>query len=323
LKSISYYLAVIVLFTSQLWATNTNPVVTNVTFNISGTTVTVHYDVTDLEQSSVTIKMEVSNDNGFTWTYNFGTASGDVGNNVGVGTGKTITWTYTGTYNQNFKIRIYANDETADGSPCAGIPTVLYSGKTYNTVQIGDQCWLKENLDVGTRINGVVDQSNNGIIEKYCANDLVANCVTYGGLYQWAEAVQYLNGATNTTSPNPSFSSNVQGICPDGWHVPSFVEAQDLCKVVNNINNPLKSFGIGINPGIGTNTSGFSALFSGYRVNSGNFGNFGTSSLFWFSTEGSNASNGTSLSLFYGNNSTSLMNLNTKIFGFSIRCLKN
>ena len=36
---------------------------------------------------------------------------------------------------------------------CPGTPTVSYSGKTYNTVQIGSQCWLRENLDVGTRIN--------------------------------------------------------------------------------------------------------------------------------------------------------------------------
>ena len=38
------------------------------------------------------------------------------------------------------------------GSPCPGIPTVTYAGKTYNTVLIGNQCWLKENLDVGMRV---------------------------------------------------------------------------------------------------------------------------------------------------------------------------
>ena len=67
LKNILYYIAIIVFFTSQLWAQNTNPVVTNVTFSITGTTVTVHYDVTDAEQSTVTISMEVSSDGGTTW----------------------------------------------------------------------------------------------------------------------------------------------------------------------------------------------------------------------------------------------------------------
>jgi len=106
-------------------------------------------------------------------------------------------------------------------SACAGTPTVVYGNKTYNTVQIGDQCWLKENLDIGTRINGSQNQTDNGTIEKYCYNDSDANCDTYGGLYQWAEAVQYKNGATNTTSPDSAFTGNVQGICPTGWHLPT------------------------------------------------------------------------------------------------------
>src|SRR5665647_680593 len=59
---------------------------------------------------------------------------------------------------------------------CTGISTVTYSGKIYNTIQIGAQCWLKENLDVGTMIHGIDTAKNNGIIEKYCYNDSLANC---------------------------------------------------------------------------------------------------------------------------------------------------
>ncbi len=56
-------------------------------------------------------------------------------------------------------------------------------GKTYNTVQIGPQCWFKENLNVGARINSSQNQNaTNGIIEKYCYNDLESNCDIYGGL---------------------------------------------------------------------------------------------------------------------------------------------
>ena len=129
LKNIIYYLGAFVLLTSQLWATNTNPVVTNVAFSISGTTVTVTYDVTDVEQSTLTICMEVSSDNGVTWNYNYGTASGAIGAGIAIGTGKTITWTYNGTYNNQFQIRIIANDLIVDGGPCA-TATVTYSGKT-------------------------------------------------------------------------------------------------------------------------------------------------------------------------------------------------
>jgi uncharacterized protein (TIGR02145 family)/uncharacterized repeat protein (TIGR02543 family) len=86
-------------------------------------------------------------------------------------------------------------------------PTVTYQGQTYNTIEVGDQCWLKENLNVGTMILSEENQSDNGVIEKYCYGDLPANCETYGGLYQWREAMQYI--ATPGT----------QGICPPGWRI--------------------------------------------------------------------------------------------------------
>jgi uncharacterized protein (TIGR02145 family) len=146
-------------------------------------------------------------------------------------------------------------------NPCPGIPTVDYAGKTYNTVAIGDQCWLKENLDVGNMIDSLQNQSDNSTIEKYCYRNNPANCTTYGGLYQWAEAVQYKNGATNTTSPSPAFTGNIQGICPTGWHIPTYAEFQTLATTVNNDGNTLKAIG---QDGTSTNTSGFSALFAGY-----------------------------------------------------------
>jgi uncharacterized protein (TIGR02145 family) len=85
----------------------------------------------------------------------------------------------------------FISAQTFSQNPCPGTPTVEYAGKTYNTVQIGSQCWLKENLDVGTMIPGSLEQKNNGTIEKYCYNDSIENCTTYGGLYQWAEAMEY------------------------------------------------------------------------------------------------------------------------------------
>ena len=62
------------------------------------------------------------------------------------------------------------------GTPCPGTPTVTYAGKTYNTVQIGNQCWLKENLDVGTMIQGSQNQTNNSMIEKFCYDNNPNNC---------------------------------------------------------------------------------------------------------------------------------------------------
>src|SRR5208283_4895597 len=81
--------------------------------------------------------------------------------------------------------------------------SVVYAGKTYNTVLIGNQCWFKENLDVGTMISGSDSMKNNGTIEKYCYNDDPASCAAYGGLYQWDEAMRY------------STIEGSQGICPN------------------------------------------------------------------------------------------------------------
>ena len=134
LKNKLYYMFIILFMTAQFYAINgnTNPVVTNVVFSIAGTTVTVTYDVTDAEQSTVTISMEVSNDDGATWDFDYGTASLDIGTGVATGNDKTITWTYSGSYNPNFKIKIIANDLVVDGGPCADA-TITYGSNTYNT----------------------------------------------------------------------------------------------------------------------------------------------------------------------------------------------
>jgi uncharacterized protein (TIGR02145 family) len=202
--------------------------------------------------------------------------------------------------------------------PCPNLATVVYAGKTYNTFAIGEQCWLKENLDVGTRINGALEQTNNSIIEKYCYGDLDANCTTYGGFYQWAEAVQYKNGATNTSSPSSAFTGNIQGICPTGWHIPTYTEFQDLQNTVSNISNALKAIG----QGTGTNTSGFSALLAGYRYYGPppSFSNNGLNTYFWSSKQGSDLQ-ANSMLLNYNTNID--INNHTKTMGTSIRCLND
>ncbi|MFC2101976.1 FISUMP domain-containing protein [Bacteroidota bacterium] len=92
---------------------------------------------------------------------------------------------------------------------CPGTPSVTYEGQVYNTIQIFSQCWLKENLNIGIMIPGILNQSNNGIIEKYCYDNDPDSCTKYGGLYQWNELMQY------TTQ------EGTQGICPPGWHIPT------------------------------------------------------------------------------------------------------
>jgi uncharacterized protein (TIGR02145 family) len=156
---------------------------------------------------------------------------------------------------------------------CPETPTVTYAGKIYNTVKIGDQCWLKENLDIGTMVDSLQNQTNDSLIEKYCYRNDPANCTTYGGLYQWGEAMHY------------SSIGGAQGICPTGWHVPTFHDFFILTQTINNDGNALKEVGQGEGLGAGTNTSGFSALFAGYRDYNGTFKDLGNYPVFWSSSK--------------------------------------
>jgi len=201
---------------------------------------------------------------------------------------------------------------TTPSNACPGIPTVLYEGKTYNTVKIGNQCWLKENLNVGSKINVSQNPSNNGTIEKYCYNDLESNCDLYGGLYQWNEAMQY------------ALSEKTRGICPSGWHIPSQAEFQTLQSNVNNDGNALKAIGQGSGNGAGTNTSGFAGLLSGNREYNGTYVSLNSYGLFWSSKAGTSTypyimilpHNSNSITLGFGGN-------NNQTYAFSVRCIKD
>jgi uncharacterized protein (TIGR02145 family) len=213
---------------------------------------------------------------------------------------------------------------------------VTYAGESYPTVQIGTQCWFQKNLNVGTMIQGANDQTNNSVLEKYCYNNDSANCAIYGGLYQWAEAVQYQNGASNTTSPNPAFSGNVKGICPTGWHVPSdgewctlttFLDSTVDCSAFGwtgtNAGGKLKSTSnLWNSPNTGaTNSSGFSAFPGGYRYINRTFINKGYDTYFWSFSDSSN-SNANNRGLDYLISTITRLNSN-KIIGISVRCIKD
>jgi uncharacterized protein (TIGR02145 family) len=188
-------------------------------------------------------------------------------------------------------------------------------GNIYNTVQIGDQCWMKENLKVGTMVNGSVEQTNNGIIEKYCYNNDFSNCDVYGGLYQWDEMMGY------TTT------SGVQGICPDGWHLPTDAGWTSLTTFLSGesvAGGKMKEAGTAhwYPPNTGaTNSSGFTALPGGYRYTGGSCGDVGYTGLWWSSSEG-DASSAWYRGLSYGNAQVSRYG-NSKSYGFSVRCLKD
>lgn len=139
------------------------------------------------------------------------------------------------------------------GQPCPGTPTVTDAdGNVYPTVQIGDQCWMAENLKVGNQINASDVMQDNGIIEKVCYDNDIDNCDIYGGLYIWKEAMQY------------DTLENSKGICADGWHIPNHDEIVVL-------SNQFADKYVAYNELIMGGSTGFNARLSGFGVTNGDF----------------------------------------------------
>ncbi len=205
-----------------------------------------------------------------------------------------------------------------DGTPadiwrCGQVLTDTRDGKPYMTVQIGSQCWFAQNLNIGTRINGTVNQTNNGVREKYCYNDLESNCQIYGGLYQWDELMQYV------------ITEGAKGLCPNGWHIPTDDEFATLANYLGGesvAGGKMKETGTThwYTPNTGaTNSSGFTALPGGYRSGSGSFDNLADYAYFWSSSQTS-SSYAWKRSLSY-NSADMYRNSYSKRGGFSGRCL--
>ena len=220
-------------------------------------------------------------------------------------------------------------------STCSGDITDSRDG-TYKTIQIVNQCWMAENLNVGIRVDGSVNQTSgpdnkNASIQKYCYGNDPANCNIYGGLYQWDEMMAY-STSINTNGPGP------QGICPTGWHIPTDnewkclemnlgmlqSEADKTSQRGTDEGGKLKQTGTmyWTSPNIGaTNSSGFTALPGGYRLTYGSFVNGGYSGYWWSGTENSGPS--AWARNLYNSYPTVNRGYTSKANGYSVRCVKD
>jgi uncharacterized protein (TIGR02145 family) len=185
----------------------------------------------------------------------------------------------------------------------------------YTIVQIGDQTWMAENLNVGVRVYGNQEQVDNEIIEKYCYNDDDSLCIIYGGLYQWNEAMQY------TTT------EGVQGICPSNWHLPMDAEWTTLADYLGGeyiAGGKLKETGTthwSIPNTSATNEVGFTALPGGHHESNGLFYEIGHYGIWWSSTEAF-INDVWDLYMSYDNRYAYRGN-DYKVHSFSVRCIKD
>lgn len=170
-----------------------------------------------------------------------------------------------------------------DNPPCQSTPIVKdYDGNVYNTVQIGNQCWMKENLRTthyadGTTIKNVQEATDSDVDNThyfaYPANNST-NKMLYGLLYSWYDVMK-------EDSSSNGIPSGVQGICPQGWHVPSKAEWENLTilrseGVSSLVSQDWKEIKV-------NNYNGFSALPAGKCH--GKYYGFGGGAYFWSATQ--------------------------------------
>jgi len=204
---------------------------------------------------------------------------------------------------------------------CGDNLTDTRDSKTYKTVLIGNQCWMSENLNYGNMIQNTgpgQQMKDNSIAEKYCWDNNPDYCdgtngkTKKGAFYEYQEAMQYYGGQP---------AQPVQGVCPDGWHIPNYSEINTLMVSLGN------DVGMAYTKMIPGGSSGFDAQQIGYRCTAmGNFRNgaIGTDAVYYWSSDQSstNAQYAKFMVLDKGTPQVQMWEY-LKSLGISVRCLKN
>jgi len=248
------------------------------------------------------------------------------------GTGKgTFMSTVTGLTNSTkYYIRAYATNSKGTGySGELNFLTTLesvtdYEGNVYQAVKIGEQIWTNENLKSTKYADGTV------IKGVYPAGSDEANVPVFGRWYDWYAV---MHGAESSDA-NPSM---VQGVCPDGYHVPSDSECIELEVFLGmpmeeaitegyrgNVAGKLKATIFWAPaPEICDNSTGFAALPAGYRELDGKPNFIG---YFWGGFHSATESADTSKVLtrmFTGDYNGIWRYSDSKKLGLSVRCVKD
>ena len=278
--------------------------------------VDIYYDLSDTDDDSLSVTLEVSNDAGSTWDFSCTEISGEVGANIQPGTAKQIVWDFgaehSNIYSNQIIVRITADEANTISGFCVDI-----DGNEYETVSIGNQIWMAENLKVskyrdGSSIPTGHSNSDWGNLSTgaYAVYENVnENANTYGYLYNWYAATDSRN------------------IAPDGWHVATDAEWTTLTDYLGGTSvagGKMKETGTSHwnSPNTGaTNESGFTAFPGGYRSSSNGYDYIGSYGYFWSSSE--NHSIDAWKRWLYYNSSEVYRNYSNKTYGFSVRCVRD
>ena len=212
-----------------------------------------------------------------------------------------------------------SSSSVKDGSEYDAITrtlTDLRDGQVYKTVTIGTQTWMAENLNYNY---------NSGTAKSFCYGDF------YGRLYFWSAAMD--SAAVFSTAGEGcgygrecNTSGVVRGVCPEGWHLPSYEEWETLLTAVGGkdiAGKMLKSTSGWNYGGDGTDAYGFSALPAGGRYSRGVFRDAGSNAYFWSATQREDNSYYAYFMYLYYYDGYAYLFDNYKDNGRSVRCLQN
>ena len=217
-------------------------------------------------------------------------------------------------------------------------PVTDIDGNVYKTVKLGNQVWMAQNLRTTRYADGrkipLGTTESYDVAYRYYPNNNRANVSKYGYLYNWSAV---MNVSLSSSEANPS---GVQGICPEGWHVPSDAEWTQLENYVSSQSqyvcgsstskiakalasevgwyNDTENCTVGCNPDA-NNATGFSARPAGGYY--GTYHDFGDFAIFWSATQG-----GSNLAYyrFLDCYNAFVRKFNdSKNYGYSVRCVRN
>jgi uncharacterized protein (TIGR02145 family) len=271
-----------------------------------------------------------------------------------VGTGSASPIVVSGLVNGTaYTFTVSATNINGPGSPSIASNSVTplttlvldADGNIYNTVTIGAQTWMKENLKTtkyndGVEITYGIDAASwaSASTGLYCDyNNNSANSTTYGRLYNWFAVDN--NAATKVAS------NGGKNVCPSGWHIPSDAEwtilenflitngyNYDGTTTGNKIGKSLASssgWTFSTTTGAVGNTdysakrdvSGFTALPGGFSIGGGGASGMGNLAVWWSSTQYLTADAWYRI-INYQYTTLDRGNVN-KLQGYSVRCLKD
>jgi uncharacterized protein (TIGR02145 family) len=283
--------------------------------NITGTSATSGGTIIDEGSGTVT-------ERGVCWSKDITPSLSDSKTSDGAGAGKFISNISGLNGGTIYYVRAYATNSVGTGYGMTMSCTTLeqasdVEGNFYNSITIGTQVWMAENLKTtkyndGTSVPLVTDNTtwmNLSTAAYSWYNNDVVNKSTYGALYNW-------------------YAVNAGNLCPAGWHVPSDAEWTTLTTYLGGENvagGKLKETGIThwISPNAGaTNETGFTALPGGYRGFNGTCVSIGGGGEWWSSSVYSTV-DAWHRNMNYSSSNVGRSEGGDKRDGFSVRCIKN